>query len=350
MSEDHFNQQMLSLLQCVKCAQPLTREHRPDHEWTGLRFKTSEYLLRCSGCGVMFPFTEDGIPVIWTDQLREVLNDEITDITPLSANMDVYDSVSGDYMKYWRINSHNARRLQSAARKMLGQAAADAPADSPPLHLDFGCGPGHVLNWLREFGFRSVGLDVSLSNLRNTRDKTGAFVVLASATDMPFKPNTFHLVTESSALHHIDDWQSVLRETIRITRPEGGIVIDTEPSREAKDWSLLATWLFRSRWYPYKVMSYFMKSKFWFRDLKMARLTFQQAEIHNRPGTGLAVDEIEALFDEAGFDTDVVRCPDTNVEPKGRLAIQEMILHALSLHNPFNRKYGWFTLLAKKRA
>jgi ubiquinone/menaquinone biosynthesis C-methylase UbiE/uncharacterized protein YbaR (Trm112 family) len=336
------------MLQCVKSGAPLKMEHRPDHEWTGLRFRPSEYLLKSDACDAVYPITEDGIPVIWTDQLRDILNNDTDDISPLSANMDVYDAVSDDYMNHWRMDDKNALRLQTATKRLLKDRVEKDTQDKPLLHLDFGCGPGHVLNWLSKFGFQSVGLDVSLSNLRNTRDKTGAFVVLASASEMPFRSEVFDLVTESSVLHHIEDWRSVLKEAMRITHQDGGIVIDTEPSHAAKDWSKVAVLLFESRWYPYKLMSYFMKSKFWFRDLKVAKLTFEQAEIHNRAGTGFKLEEIKALFDEAGFSSDIVSCPDENLEPKAGLTLQEKVLHTLSFHNPLNPKYGWFTLLAHK--
>lgn len=95
------------------------------------------------------------------------------------------------------------------------------------------------------------------------------------------------------------------------------------------------------------LLSFVTRRKFWFRNVKTARMTFERAEIHNRPNTGLPVEEMASLLEAHGLQVDIVRSPDERLEPKGWMSWQEMILHAASGHNPFSAKYGWFTLVAR---
>ncbi len=331
------------LLRCVRCFAGLHSIARESRTWDELKEPLHEMCLACSGCSTVYPVSADGIPLIWTEALQRCFQSSDTD-SPLSANMSVYDDVSDDYAAHWRQDTRNSGRMKSAVSAALEQRDSSTPL----RHIDVGCGPGHVLHWTEDLKADRFALDVSLSNLRNTLRGTGAFVVLGSADCIPFKDGVFDLVTQSSVLHHIERWEQAVTEMARICTAGGGLVIDCEPSRESKDWSRLATFVFQSRWYPYKLMSFFSARKFWFRDIERARLTFEQAEIHNRPNTGLPVDRIETLLRDAGFSVRVVRGPDERLEPKGRLSWQEMILHSLSGHSPFNSRYGWFTLVGSK--
>ena len=171
--------------------------------------------------------------------------------------------------------------------------------------MDYGCGPGHVLDWLKPFGFQQIGLDVSLANLRNTRKSTGCSVICGDACNMPFANETFNLVTESSVLHHILDWNSALTESCRICREPGGIIVDSEPSHMQMAWSTLAVMVFNARFPFYKVLSYFSKDKYLFRNTEKAKLNLQ-AEIHHQPGTGFPLDVLKSTIENSGFKINII--------------------------------------------
>ena len=164
---------------------------------------------------------------------------------------------------------------------------------------------------------------------------------------MPFAEESIDIVTESSVLHHIVNWKNAITESIRICKKFGGIVIDSEPSRDQLAWSPLAIMVFNARFPIYKALSYFMRDKYIFRNTDQAKLNLM-AEIHRQPGTGFPLDEIEALFTKAGFNVDIVLSPTTELDSKGSPGWKSIVLNVLSVRNPWNPKYGDFTAVASR--
>jgi SAM-dependent methyltransferase len=266
----------------------------------------------------------------------------------LAANIEIYDAHSDNYCAHTRQDPQIAQRIRHAVIRLLNDESCGR-VSSAKYHLDFGCGPGHVLEWLSDLNFLQVGLDVSLRNLRNVRRNTKALVVCGDAANMPFADKTFHLVTESSALHHIEDWTSVVLESCRVCSQYGGILLDSEPTKEQKAWGPLARAVFEARFPVYKVLSYAFKSKYMFRNIEQAKLNML-AEVHNRPGTGFLLEELHNLFDQAGFEADIIVSPTPNLESKANPNWQYVVLNLLSGRNPWNPKYGSFTALARPRS
>lgn len=345
-------EQLLPLLQCVECRSPrLSLGNSLPERWSlPSSIELHSDCLICDGCSATYPITKDAIPMMWTKELRECYRKESPSSSAISANVAIYDQISDDYGTFARQSPRLGQRMAAAARRLTGptQPRPNSPDDERPWHLDFGCGPGHVLKWLSDFRFRQVGLDVSLTNLRNSRRVTGAMVVMGSADNMPFRDGVFDLITESAVLHHIANWKRVIRDVCRVCNDGGGIVFDSEPSIEAMAWSPIATAVFDSRWYVYKLLSYFMPSKYMFRNVKQAKLNYYVAEIHNQPGKGIDVDEVQRAFKEHGFVVEVVRGPDANWQSVATPGWKGIVLRSLSLKNPWNPKYENFGVLAHR--
>ncbi len=341
--------QQLSLMRCVACGDgALSIGDRPAGLWTDLRLPVADKCLVCTTCQERYPLTDCGIPVLWTAPLKAYLQKLDNTVNPLSANAEIYNATSSDYADNIRQYPKTASRIRTAAAESIAQNKSND--NRPRRHLDVGCGPGHVLNWLKDLKLQQWGLDISIENLRNARARTGAYVVLGSADNMPFRADSFDVVTESSVLHHIEDWKGMLRETARVCAPGGAIILDSEPSTDTKDWSLLARLLFQCRWYPYKLMSYIKPDKFWFRDLKQAKLNYFQAEIHNQPGGGFALEELKQCYRTAGVEPTVYLTPGERMDQQDKLPIKSVILHLLSGHNPKSPRYGMFSVVARKTA
>jgi ubiquinone/menaquinone biosynthesis C-methylase UbiE/uncharacterized protein YbaR (Trm112 family) len=341
---ESFKKNLLPILRCPSCGSSSLELATIAHDYNISISLCPEEII-CSSCQASYPVTDDYIPIMWTNGIKEYLQSELNPSSSvLGANMSVYDSISDDYNTYSRRNVEINNRINNAVRKVIGN---DLSAGK--LHLDFGCGPGHVIGWLEDFGFTQFGLDVSLSNLRNAKRQTNALVVCGDASNMPFVDGCFDIVTESSALHHINDWKATLTESCRVCSSKGGIVIDSEPSQDSLNWSWLAVAVMNMRFPIYKAIGHlFPKSRFyWFRDSEQAKLNLL-AEIHHQPGTGFPVTEVERIFESSGFRCDIVVSPSSELLPKATPPIQHIILHALSLHNPWDTKYGSFVALAKK--
>jgi len=347
-SKEMFRRDLLPILRCVLCHS--TRLELLD-AWEGPTIPNEKISgsIKCSDCGESYPITHDFIPIIWSRDLRDVVIGT-TDSGPCSirANVRIYDSFSDSYDRYTRRGSEVPKRMNNAAEKLLLSQRSNGVLPGKELHLDFGCGPGHVLEWLNGLGMIQVGLDVSLANLRNARKKTGAMVVCGDAANMPFKDDMFCLVTESSVLHHIQDWRAAVAEACRVCNKEGGIILDSEPSKDSLNWSVLARFVFDLRLYVYPLLRHVAKSKYVFRSKKDIELNLE-AEIHNQPGRGFDIEELRAIFKGRGFTVEIIKSPTESLQSRAKPTWESMILNVLSLHNPWNPKYYPFMALAKQK-
>jgi ubiquinone/menaquinone biosynthesis C-methylase UbiE len=116
------------------------------------------------------------------------------------------------------------------------------PLDRGDLVLDLGCGEGrHVISAYIAADVHSVGVDLSLDDLRTTRDKFTELhepgnpaksfgLSSANALALPFADDTFDKVICSEVLEHIPDYQEALREIERVLKP-GGLFCASVPRR-----------------------------------------------------------------------------------------------------------------------
>lgn len=355
-SYDQALQPLLPLLRCPLCHLDEPLEVRSGPAPAELGQPLQDLHLRCPGCGASYPLTHDFIPILWDAELREAFGDAPRSgsqgRSTVDANKAIYDRVSDQYQRYVRQDGEHALRLRNAVQRIAALAGAPAAGPerlaTPRYHVDFGCGPGHVLGWLKSCGLVQIGLDVSLENLRNARRQTGCLVVCGNASNMPFANASIDLVTESCALHHILDWQRAVTESVRICKRSGGILLDSEPSQAQMAWSRLAMLAFRARLPLYKLLSYVRHDKFIFRDLQQVQLNLQ-AEIHHQPGTGFPLEELRGLFTAAGFAAEIIQWPSPQLTSRPRPDWKAIVLSLLSGRNPWNPRYGAFLAIATAR-
>jgi SAM-dependent methyltransferase len=107
---------------------------------------------------------------------------------------------------------------------LLAQATEGVPA---PRILDCGCGTGHNLTMLRQFG-RAYGIDITWSGLAYAHDQGERAVARASASCLPFASGQFDLVTSFDVLYALEDEteRKALNEMYRVLRPGGQVLIN----------------------------------------------------------------------------------------------------------------------------
>ena len=122
--------------------------------------------------------------------------------------------------------------------------------------LDLGCGEGrHVISAYVDGNVNSVGVDLSLDDLRTTLDKFSEFdepdnsaksfsLSAANALKLPFADNSFDKVICSEVLEHIPDYRAALAEIERVLKP-GGLMCASVPRR----WPEQLCWTFSDAYY-----------------------------------------------------------------------------------------------------
>lgn len=349
MSEQTNIKELISIMHCPLCKVKNSLEIKDGAYDFNISMPLCQKTVFCKQCNENYPITDDQIPIMWSNNLRRAFiqinqREEARDTdVNISANLKVYDNISDNYKNYSRQNNDIGIRICNAVKNIFTDKKTEGL-----FHLDYACGPGHVINWLKPFGFQQVGLDVSLANLRNARKSTGCLIVCGDACNMPFANETFNIVTESSGLHHILDWATTLSESCRVCKKSGGLIIDSEPSNIQMAWSKLAIAFFNARFPVYKILSYFIKDKYIFRSTEEAKLNLK-AEIHHQPGTGFPLDVLKSIIEDARFSVKIVVSPTVELTSCANPNWKSIILNLLSARNPWNPQYGSFIAIATNK-
>ena len=111
--------------------------------------------------------------------------------------------------------------------------------------LDVCCGRGEALSVLRTFGFQDLeGLD---STLPSNRDSNGLRLHRGDAQALPFPDESFDVILNLHALHHMGSAEGVsrfLRECHRVLKPGGTLaIVDFPGSPQIR----LLFWLLRNK-------------------------------------------------------------------------------------------------------
>jgi SAM-dependent methyltransferase len=134
---------------------------------------------------------------------------------PVGETQETYDLITTEYA-----------RQNAAAWSDLTDHLSVMTASLPPggVVADVGCGPGRDIEFLRARGFRVIGIDLSLGQLR-TNGLPG--VVQADMRQLPLHAGSADAIWCQAALLHIPRTAvpAVLMEFARAVRPGGGVYL-----------------------------------------------------------------------------------------------------------------------------
>ncbi|QTN32168.1 methyltransferase domain-containing protein [Akkermansiaceae bacterium] len=145
--------------------------------------------------------------------------------------------------------SYDARHIeifnpteQRRLRKELDKAIAERRTDNPRI-LDFGCGTGNLTSKLLGSGREVCAADVSGGMCELVRRRfpdalAGGGLITKTMTGefpLPFPDNHFGFIATYSVLHHVPDYETAVRELVRVLDHGGVLYIDHEASTDS--WS-----------------------------------------------------------------------------------------------------------------
>lgn len=109
----------------------------------------------------------------------------------------------------------------AARRALVRRTVADWPAGRA---IDVGCGMGGNTAVLRELGWQAVGVEYSPTGAGIAASR-GIPVVRGDGRRLPVADESVDLVMSTDAWEHIDDDVAVARETARVLRPGGRVLV-----------------------------------------------------------------------------------------------------------------------------
>ncbi len=94
------------------------------------------------------------------------------------------------------------------------------------LFLDVGCGVGWLCALAKEVGWRALGVDISLPACKIASQTWGVSVLCSDGLPLPFKADSFHLVTLRHVLEHFPSPRYALSEVYRVLKNNGWVAIE----------------------------------------------------------------------------------------------------------------------------
>jgi len=106
-------------------------------------------------------------------------------------------------------------------------------AGRPWRVLDYGCGAGEIVKFLRDRRMDAWGCDVFYEGGDSSRDvpaELRRFIRRMESSVIPYEDSGFDIVLSNQVFEHVPDMEAALREITRVLKP-GGIAINVFPDR-----------------------------------------------------------------------------------------------------------------------
>lgn len=139
------------------------------------------------------------------------------------------------FFRYYAAQSEGTVTLTrfAATRDAVMRAARSFGLPNGSLRVgDIGCGAGtQCALWARE-GHDVHGIDINVDLIKLGRERAAAQhlsidLQSGSATALPWADASMDVVLCPELLEHVADWEAVLREAVRVTRPGGLLYVST---------------------------------------------------------------------------------------------------------------------------
>lgn len=135
-----------------------------------------------------------------------------------------YDAIAAEYMALYHERSPRGLSFELRRRRVL--ELFDRPGSRV---LDVGCGPGVMVEPMRERGCQFVGIDPSQGMIEQCQRRFGALedtrFCVGSAEQIDFSDASFDVVLSMGVLERVQDCDASLEECIRVLSPGGTLIV-----------------------------------------------------------------------------------------------------------------------------
>ena len=143
-----------------------------------------------------------------------------------------YDSISSAERYFSCEDSKNMRDmiLHKQFLTVSSNLNFDELPSNKPVALDIGCNSGRYAMGLKDKEFEAVGIDTAIIPLKYASERVDGKFIRGSATNLPFKKESFDLVICIELLHHFEDevLERVFEEISDIIKPKGIFIFDVK--------------------------------------------------------------------------------------------------------------------------
>lgn len=197
--------------------------------------------------------------------------------------------------------------------------------------LDVGCGTGNVLRLARRRFGLCVGVDLSSRLLAELRRREGFGLAVSEAAFLPFRPESFDLVSMYALVHHMIDPEPAFRAAFRVLRPGGILYLDHDPN-----------YFFGRFHHVYYRVRHADRPGFGTWDAEVS-------EWHHTRTGGLDPGDIKAKLGRAGFrEIDVRFRITTNPDLPLAFRAVRAVMRAVARVYPFKSLHTHFRVLARR--
>ncbi|OGX57899.1 MAG: hypothetical protein A2447_01840 [Omnitrophica WOR_2 bacterium RIFOXYC2_FULL_38_12] len=200
-----------------------------------------------------------------------------------AANKKLYNAIAS---KYDEIDGRRSLELRSWIKETLAQLKAKGGGDKL---LDLGTGSGLITSCAENIFSTRIGVDISSEILKLNRSKSCSSVV-SDVDKLPFKSNSFDVITCFAVLHHLYNFEDLVKEISRVLKPGG--VFYSDHDMEA---------LFYKRFWPIlKLYRIFHDASKRYQESsdKISKEMYDLTEVHEN---GINSTELTSLFNNNGF-------------------------------------------------
>lgn len=144
--------------------------------------------------------------------------------------------------RFWSVISDHPPWNDEFFSKQVGAGVVNFLKRLIPIQgraLDYGCGPGYLLEHLLAAGMRSEGVDFSETTVETVNRRFrghGAWqgARVSSGEKLPYPDETFDLVTCLETVEHVqpEKVQTLMSDLRRVLKPETGMLLVTVPNSE----------------------------------------------------------------------------------------------------------------------